>query len=129
KPVFLLTGAACASAIGAAHAQAVPKPLDKPYPGVIELRVDATNIGQKIFTVPERIPVERGPVTLLYPQWRLGAHAPADGALAQLAGLALSANRRRIEWQRDPLDMYAFHAAVPAGSFTLAMCFRIPSPH
>jgi predicted metalloprotease with PDZ domain len=128
KPVVLLTVAACASAIGAAHAQAVPKPLDKPYPGVIELRVDATNIGQKIFTVHERIPVKPGPVTLLYPQWRLGAHAPADGALAQLAGLALSANRRRIEWLRDPLDMYAFHAAVPAGSSTLDIDFEFLSP-
>ena len=59
-------------------AQEVPKPVDRNYPGIIELHVDATNVAQKIFTMHERIPVKSGPITLLYPQWLLGAHAPAD---------------------------------------------------
>src|ERR1700733_2314513 len=80
------------------QAQDVPNPVDRSYSGVIELRVDATNIAQKIFKVHERIPVKPGPVTLLYPQWLLGAHAPADGSLAQFAGLTLRADRQRIEW-------------------------------
>jgi predicted metalloprotease with PDZ domain len=127
KFVLRVAAAACASSF-AAHAQEIPKPVDKNYPGVIELRVDATNIGQKIFKVHERIPVRSGPITLLYPQWRLGAHAPADGALAQLAGLTLTAGKRGIEWRRDPLNMYAFHATVPAGASALEVDFEFLSP-
>ena len=109
-------------------AQEVPKPVDRNYPGIIELHVDATNVAQKIFTMHERIPVKSGPITLLYPQWLLGAHAPADGALAQLAGLTLSADRQRIEWRRDPLNMHAFHATVPSGATALDADFAFLSP-
>jgi predicted metalloprotease with PDZ domain len=123
-----LTVALYAASLSALYAQDVPKPVDKSYPGVIELRVDATNIGQKIFEVHERIPLKPGPVTLLYPQWRLGAHAPADAALAQLAGLRLSVDQRRIDWKRDPLNMYAFHADVPAGASALDIDFKFLSP-
>jgi predicted metalloprotease with PDZ domain len=128
KPVLILLVTACVSSPCALQAQEVPKPVDKIYPGVIELRVDATNSAQKIFKVHERIPVRPGSVTLLYPQWRLGAHAPADGALAQLAGLTLSADQRRIEWRRDPLNVYAFHANVPVGASILDVDFEFLSP-
>jgi predicted metalloprotease with PDZ domain len=109
-------------------AQEVPKAVDKSYPGVIELHVDATDVAQKIFKVHERIPVRPGAITLLYPQWLLGAHAPADSSLAQFAGLMLSADRHRIEWQRDPLNMHAFHATVPAGVSALDADFVFLSP-
>jgi predicted metalloprotease with PDZ domain len=128
KGLRWFVAAICAASSFAVGAQEVAKPIDKNYPGIIELRVDATDIGRKIFRVHERIPVGPGPVTLLYPQWRLGAHAPADGALAQLAGLTLSAGNRRIEWQRDPLNMYAFHASVPAGASMLEVDFEFLSP-
>jgi predicted metalloprotease with PDZ domain len=123
-----VVAAACASSSFAVPAQQVARPVDKNYPGIIELRVDATDVGRKIFRVHESIPVAPGPVTLLYPQWRLGAHAPADAALAQLAGLTLNAGNRRIEWQRDPLNMYAFHASVPAGASALEADFEFLSP-
>ena len=109
-------------------AQEVPKPVDRNYPGIIELHVDATNVAQKIFKMHERIPVKSGAFTLLYPQWLLGAHAPADGSLAQLAGLTLSAAGHPIEWRRDPLNMHAFHAVVPAGVSTLEAEFVFLSP-
>jgi predicted metalloprotease with PDZ domain len=109
-------------------AQEVPKAVDKSYPGVIELHVDATNVAQKIFKVHERIPVKPGAITLLYPQWLLGAHSPADGSLAQFAGLILSADRHRVEWTRDPLNMHAFHATVPAGVSALEADFVFLSP-
>jgi predicted metalloprotease with PDZ domain len=109
-------------------AQEVPKPLDRNYPGIIELHIDASNVAQKIFKVHERIPVRPGPITLLYPQWLLGAHAPADGSLAQFSGLILSADRHSIEWTRDPLNMHAFHATVPSGASTLEADFVFLSP-
>ncbi len=120
--------ALCLSAASLSRAQEVPKPVDRPYPGIIELHVDATNVAQKIFKVRERIPVKPGPITLLYPQWLLGAHAPADGALAQFAGLLLSAGQNRIEWKRDPLNMHAFHAIVPGGVSVLEADFDFLSP-
>jgi predicted metalloprotease with PDZ domain len=109
-------------------AQEVPKPVHRNYPGIIELHVDASNVAQKIFRVRERIPVKPGPLTLLYPEWLLGAHAPADGSLAQFAGLILSAEGHSIEWRRDPLNMHAFHAIVPAAISTLEADFVFLSP-
>ena len=114
--------------VGAAPAQDVPPPVDQPYPGVIELQVDATNLDQRIFKVRERIPVTDGKVTLLYPQWHLGTHAPADRMLAQFAGLIVSGNQRRLEWIRDPLYAYAFHIDVPAGVSLLEAEFEFLSP-
>src|SRR5580704_6910023 len=116
------------STSGISLAQEVPKAVDKSYPGVIELHVDATDVAQKIFEVHERIPVKPGAITLLYPQWLLGAHAPADSSLAQFAGLMLSADRHRIEWQRDPVNMHAFHATVPGGVSALDADFVFLSP-
>jgi predicted metalloprotease with PDZ domain len=124
----IIAMALCLSAACMCLAQEVPKPVDRNYPGIIELHVDATNVAQKIFKMHERIPVKPGPITLLYPQWLLGAHAPADGALAQLAGLTLSAAGHPVEWQRDPLNMHAFHATLPAGVSTLEADFVFLSP-
>jgi predicted metalloprotease with PDZ domain len=109
-------------------AQEILAPVDRSYPGIIELHVDATNVAQKIFKVHERIPVKTGPITLLYPQWLLGAHAPADSSLAQFAGLTLSADHHPIEWKRDPLNMHAFHATVPSGVSALEADFVFLSP-
>lgn len=120
--------ALCLSPAAMSLAQDVAKPVDKRYPGVIEVHVDATNVAQKIFKVHECIPVQPGPIVLLYPQWLLGAHAPADGSLAQFAGLTLSGNRHRIEWKRDPLNMHAFRATVPAGVSAIDADFAFLSP-
>jgi len=115
-------------AFGTTQAQDVPTPVDQPYPGVIELHVDATNVEQRIFKVRELIPVAEGKLTLLYPQWHLGTHAPADRMLAQFAGLVLSGNHQRLEWMRDPLYAYAFHIDVPAGVSVLEAEFEFLSP-
>ena len=56
------------------------------------------------------------PVTLLYPQWQPGNHGPT-GRVDKVAGLAIraSGNGASIDWTRDPVDVFAFHAGVPAG--------------
>jgi predicted metalloprotease with PDZ domain len=125
---MLILALSAATAAPAVDAQQVPKPVDRPYPGIIELQVDGSNIGQRIFEVHERIPVKAGKLTLLYPQWRLGAHAPAGFLLSQFAGLVLSANHQKLEWQRDPLNVYAFHVDIPAGVSTLDAEFQFLSP-
>jgi predicted metalloprotease with PDZ domain len=109
-----------------------PPPLDTPYAGTIALDIDATDLSHRIFRVRERIPVQPGPLTLLYPQWLPGNHAPR-GPIDKLAGLVItgsdgSGSGQRIAWTRDPLDVYAFRLDVPAGVSTLEVTFDYLSP-
>jgi predicted metalloprotease with PDZ domain len=100
---------------------------DGDYPGVITLSVDASDVSRRIYQVRERIPVQAGPLKLWYPQWIPGNHA-ATGPINQFAGLMISGNGQRIEWRRDPLDVYAFELEVPAGVDTLEIEFQSLSP-
>jgi hypothetical protein len=59
-------------------ARAVAPPADRPFDGVIALRVDTTDVQRRIFTVHQRIPVANGgTVTLLYPRSACGTARPA----------------------------------------------------
>src|SRR4051794_40217031 len=73
-----ILAAALLSALAlSAQAQEIPSPQDVPYaPGPIAVEVDATNLGQRIFRVKETIPVQAGPLVLLYPEWLPGNHSP-----------------------------------------------------
>jgi len=106
---------------------AVPPVGDAPYPGTIVLNVDATDLAQQIFRVRMTIPVQAGPLTLLYPQWLPGNHGPS-GPLTQLAGLKLSAGGKPVVWTRDPVDVFAFHMNIPAGVTTLDAEYQYLSP-
>jgi predicted metalloprotease with PDZ domain len=105
---------------------AVPK--DIPYLGAIHLSVDATDIERHIFRIQETIPVRAGEsMVLLYPQWTPGNHAPS-GRVDKLAGLMIQANGARVQWVRDPVDVFAFHVEVPAGATQLDVSFQFTSP-
>ncbi len=56
-----------------------------------------------------------GPLTLVYPEWIPGNHRPA-GPIANVTGIKMEAGGQTLAWQRDPVDMYAFHVDVPAGA-------------
>jgi len=105
----------------------VPAPRDVPYPGEIVLEVDLTDLDHRVFEVRERLPVAGpGPLTLLYPRWLPGNHAPT-GQIQSLVGLVISAAGApgtRIDWQRDPLNMHAFHLDVPDGVRALELRFQ-----
>ncbi|HET8942087.1 MAG TPA: peptidase M61 [Rudaea sp.] len=101
----------------------VPPPQDIPYPGTIALHVDASDTAQGIFRVHEKIPVKAGALTLLYPQWIPGSHAPV-GPIAMLSGLEISASGTRIMWKRDKYNVYAFHLDVPANAASLDVEFQ-----
>ena len=103
-------------------------PVDKPYPGTIIEHVDATDLDRRIIVIHERIPVAGpGPMTLLYPQWLPGKHSP-HGPIDKVAGLVIHAGTTRIEWTRDPVDVYAFHFDVPAGAAAIDVDFQFVSP-
>lgn len=101
--------------------------ITTPYPGTLTLEVDLTQAPRKIFTVHETIPVKPGPLTLYYPKWIPGDHAP-DGPVTNVAGIAFTANGKKLPWQRDRIDMYALHVQVPAGATTLDANFDFLSP-
>ncbi|KRD73616.1 M61 family metallopeptidase [Lysobacter sp. Root983] len=100
---------------------------DTPYPGTLTLEVDATDVAHRVFRSKQRIPVQPGPLTLLYPQWLPGNHSPT-GPINKLAGLVVTGNGQRIAWTRDPLDVYAFKLVVPEGVSTIELAFDYLSP-
>ena len=128
KNVRLALAVSMALAAGAVSAQQtrsddVPPPQDTPYPGTINLHVDANDTEQGIFRVHETIPVKAGALTLLYPQWIPGDHSPS-GPIAMLAGLKLSANGKPLIWKRDKYNVFAFHLDVPVGVSSIDADFQ-----
>jgi len=93
----------------------------------ITLSVDASEAPRRIFHARLLIPASPGPLTLLYPKWIPGEHGPT-GPISDLAGLKISASGKPIAWQRDPVDMYAFHCLVPAGASAVEVSLDYLSP-
>jgi predicted metalloprotease with PDZ domain len=128
--------ALAAQSVGAANSAPQPVPIvntipasrDIPYPGTIRLEVDATDTARAVMKVKETIPVATpGRMTLYLPKWLPGAHGP-DGPIDKIAGLDFTANGQKLTWQRDPVEVYAFHVAVPAGVTSVEARFNYLSP-
>src|ERR1700730_5020277 len=81
----------------------------------IRLSVDLTDAPRNIFHSQLTIPVKPGPLTLVYPEWIPGNHRPS-GPIANVTGIKMEAGGQTLTWQRDPIDMYAFHVELPAGA-------------
>jgi predicted metalloprotease with PDZ domain len=88
----------------------------------IKLTVDATQAARNILHTKFTIPVRPGPLTLFYPKWIPGEHSPT-GPINDLVGLKLSANGKPVAWQRDDVEMFAFHCEVPPGVNELEVSF------
>ncbi len=93
----------------------------------IRLSADLREAPRRIFHARLEMPVKPGPLTLLYPKWIPGEHAP-DGPIADLVGLKLTANGKTLPWRRDDLDMYMFHIEVPSGASVLEASYDYLSP-
>jgi predicted metalloprotease with PDZ domain len=105
----------------------IPAAQDIPYPGTLTLMVDAVDLDRNIFEVRQTIPVANpGPLTLLFPKWLPGNHAPR-GQIEKVAGLVIKSGGKTLGWKRDPVDVYAFHIDVPAGTKALDVAFRFLS--
>src|ERR1700680_887515 len=83
-------------------------------PPIVTLSVDATSAPRKIFHAKLKIPGRPGDLTLYYPKWIPGEHAP-DGPVIDLAGLKFNAAGKALKWRRDLLDGYTLHVEVPVG--------------
>src|SRR5260370_39425561 len=88
--LFVLVFITCGQTVFAAPAQP------------ISLFVDATDISRGLFHSELAIPVQPGPLTLVYPKWIPGYHAPV-GPLNNIVRLKISHNGQPIEWTRDPV--------------------------
>lgn len=120
--------AASAEPSGAPMPPPIAAPQDVAYVGVITLEIDATDTRRGIFRGREVIPVSGpGPITLLYPQWLPGNHAPR-GPINLFAGLEIRADGERLAWRRDPVNVYAFHVEAPAGATSLELTYQFLSP-
>ena len=86
--------------------------------GTIGLSVDLRDAPKKVLHATETIPVTPGAMTLVYPKWIPGEHGPT-GPIDNQAGFFITGNGQKIEWQRDPVEMYTYHITVPAGVSTL----------
>jgi predicted metalloprotease with PDZ domain len=84
----------------------------------ITLAVDLRDAPKKILHATETIPVQPGALTLVYPKWIPGEHMPS-GPIDNQAGLIIMANGKPLVWQRDPIEMFAYHLTVPAGVSSL----------
>ena len=120
---------------GLAHATPGPVAVDArgtaiseaAYPGTIVLDVDATDLGQRVFKLRQTVPVQAGLQRFHYPAWLPGNHSPT-GAIEKLAGLVVTGNGQRLDWVRDPLDVYTFEVQVPEGVGELRMDYQFLSP-
>jgi predicted metalloprotease with PDZ domain len=81
----------------------------------MQVVVDLTDAPRNLYHSRLTIPVKPGPLTLVYPKWIPGNHRPS-GPIANVTGVKMEAGGQTLAWQRDPVDMYAFHVDVPAGA-------------
>jgi predicted metalloprotease with PDZ domain len=105
-------GVALATTVGSLMAGAQTAP--------ITLSVDLTDAPRKILHATEVMPVSAGPLTLVYPKWIPGEHGPT-GPIDNMAGFFITANGQPIKWERDKVDMFAYHITVPQGVTQLEM--------
>jgi len=107
----------------------VPDAVDAPYPGTIQLDIDATDLQRGLYRVTETIPVAPGTrrLTLLLPEWHPGKHGPR-GTMAELVDLTFTAGGQRLSWTRDPVEVFAFHVDLPEGASQVVARFVHTSP-
>ena len=84
----------------------------------IRLQVDLTDAPRNIYHAKLSIPAKPGAMTLVFPKWIPGNHRPS-GPISALTGIHMEAGGKPVLWQRDDVDMYAFHVTVPQAVRTI----------
>ena len=108
----------------------VPDAADTPYPGgAMTLEIDATDTLRGAYRVTQTVPVAPGTrrLTLQLPQWLPGNHGPR-GPMAELVDLQFFSGAQRLSWKRDPVEVFAFHIDLPAGTKAVTAKFIHTSP-
>jgi predicted metalloprotease with PDZ domain len=107
-------------------------PADRPYPGMLRVSVDASDVQRHIVRIHETVPVVDGQdLVLLVPEWLPGVHAPGGREhINRIAGLRIvaTASGAPVKWERDTVNVFAFHVAVPSGVASVELEFQYLSP-
>lgn len=93
----------------------------------VRISVDASEAPRRLLHATMRFPVKSGPLSLLYPKWIPGEHAPT-GPIVDLAGIRMTANGRPVPWHRDDVNIYEFHVDVPPDVSMLDVAIDFISP-
>ncbi|HQY88736.1 MAG TPA: hypothetical protein PK402_08755, partial [Tepidisphaeraceae bacterium] len=89
----------------------------------IKLDVDARNLVSRQFVHSSLvIPVSGDNVTLAFPRWLPGYHAP-DGKPSNLVNLQIKSGGQSLHWQRDPIDLDQVHVDLPDGASAINVDF------
>jgi predicted metalloprotease with PDZ domain len=109
--------------------QSVPDARDVPFPGTIDLKIDATDVKRGVFRVEQTVPVPTGQQELILqlPEWHPGKHS-ARGAMNLIADVRFEADGKPVAWTRDPVETYAFRLALPQGAREVTARFVYTSP-
>jgi predicted metalloprotease with PDZ domain len=108
-------------------ATTLPSPTQAQSQQPVKLEVDLRDAARRIYHSHMEFPVKPGPLTLVYPKWIPGEHAP-NGPIVDLTGLHFRANGLEVPWRRDDVDLFQFRCDVPAGASTLevALDYLLP---
>lgn len=93
----------------------------------VKISLDASEALRKIFHAQLSIPAGPGTLTLFYPKWIPGEHAPS-GPIEGLAGLKFLGNGQILKWRRDLLDAFTIHVDVPNGVSEVNVSLDFLSP-
>ncbi len=95
----------------------------------IKLHVDATQVARRLIHSHVEVPVAGRNVTLYYPLWNPGDHAPIQG-VGQIGSLTFRAGNQILTWRRDLVNLNAFHVSVPKSAKTIDADFDyfLPAP-
>lgn len=82
----------------------------------LRIEVDARDLPRRLLHTSLRIACEPGPLTLWYPKWIPGTHAPC-GPVDTVGGLRLlTPEGKTIAWHRDQVELYRLTCDVPEGT-------------
>jgi predicted metalloprotease with PDZ domain len=115
-----------AVAVSVLLAGALALAANPPAP-TVTLFVDASEAPRKIVHAKLTIPASPGTLTLYYPKWIPGEHAPS-GPIGDLTGLRFTSGGRTLSWRRDLVDMFTIHVEVPAGVNSVEASLDYVSP-
>jgi len=96
-------------------------------PAPIRIYADLSDASRRIFHAHMVFPVTPGPFTLEYPDWIPGEHGP-NGPIADVVGVRFMALGKIVPWQRDDVDMFAFHMNIPEGASELDVSLDYLTP-
>ncbi len=88
----------------------------------LRIQIDASQVSRRLLHSHLEIPVTGTTVTLSYPLWNPGDHAPFQH-VGQIANLTFRARGRVLNWRRDLVSPDVFHIQLPVGAKTLQADF------